>query len=410
MMKIYTFVEKLKTGITLSQPTLWSKNYILAFISNMLIFFSFYMLVPILPFYLMRDLGLDESSTGVILSIYTISALVIRPFSGFLVDKFSRKPLYIICYAIFASAFAGYALTQMVTLFIILRIFHGFGFGLSSVSSSTIAIDIMPTERRGEGIGYFGLGYSFAQSLGPLTGFYLYKHLPFDQIFIISFAVSIIGLLSILPIKMPVAKQVAVEESKEEKLSLDRFILIRALPTVLLLLFVGYGYGTLSNFIGMYCDASSFESNPSLFFIIFAIGVVLSRLFSAKAINSGKVVAVTLVGALVIFAGYLMLAYCSSQWVFFLGATAVGVGFGCVNPAFQTMLVNLAPHNRRGTANATFYTFLDLGIGSGIAAGGVILERFDFTILLLVCAALTLLGGIYFLFRSAPYYESHRLD
>ncbi len=392
-----------------SKAPLWTKNYILAFISNMMIFFSFYMLVPILPFYVMEDLHLDESSTGVVLALYTIAALLIRPLSGFLVDKFSRKPLYLLCYTLFTVVFAGYALTQMVAIFVILRVLHGFGFGLSTVSGSTIAIDVMPAERRGEGIGYFGLSYTFAQSLGPLTGFWLYSHYNFNIIFLIAFGCALFGLLTILPISLP-SLEAPKAVGEKEPLSLDRFLLVKGLPCILLLLLVGYGYGTLSNFIGLYCLESSFSCDPGLFFLIFAAGVVVSRLLSAKAINDDKVVSVALIGAVLIAAGYFALAYCTASWLFFAGSTAIGIGFGCVNPAFQSLLVNLAPHNRRGTANATFYTFFDLGIGGGIALGGVIIEHFDFKLLLTVCGALILLGTLYFKFVSAKYYELNKLS
>lgn len=391
-----------------SKAPLWTKNYILAFISNMMIFFSFYMLVPILPFYAMEDLHLDESSTGVVLALYTIAALLIRPLSGFLVDKFSRKPLYILCYTLFTIVFAGYALTKIVALFVVLRILHGFGFGLSTVSGSTIAIDVMPAQRRGEGIGYFGLSYSFAQSLGPLTGFWLYTHYNFNIIFLIAFAFALLGWLSILPISLPSINAPQTSQ-KKEPLSLDRFILVKGLPCILLLLLVGYGYGTLSNFIGLYCADSTFNCDPGIFFLIFSIGVIISRLLSAKAINNDKVVSVALIGSVMIAAGYYALAYCTASWLFIAGSTAIGIGFGCVNPAFQSLLINLAPNNRRGTANATFYTFFDLGIGGGIALGGVIIEYFNFTLLLSLCASLILLGALYFRFVSARYYAENKL-
>ncbi|MFI3240452.1 MAG: MFS transporter, partial [Bacteroidales bacterium] len=268
--------------------------------------------------------------------------------------------------------------------------------------------DVMPAKRRGEGIGYFGLGNTFAQSLGPLTGFWLYAHYEFNQIFLFSFAIACVGVLSILPISAPKLNKPKVDEPKEA-LSWDRFILIRALPCVLLLFLVGYGYGTISNFVGLYCVNSSFECNPSLFFIIFAVGVVISRLLSAKAINAGKVVLVILFGSLLSVAGYFTLAYCNAEWLFFVGALSIGIGFGCITPAFQSMLVNLAPNNRRGTANATFYTFFDLGIGAGIVMGGVIIEYLDFTTLLVVCASLILLGSAYFQLISAKYYERQKL-
>lgn len=168
---------------------------------------------------------MDESSTGIILALYTIAALLIRPLSGFLVDKFSRKPLYIICYVLFTTIFAGYALTQIVAIFVILRLLHGFGFGLCTVSGSTIAIDVMPAERRGEGIGYFGLSYTFAQSLGPLTGFWLYSHYDFNIIFLIAFGFAFLGLLSVIPISLPSLESPKLLERKSPCRLIDSCLL-----------------------------------------------------------------------------------------------------------------------------------------------------------------------------------------
>lgn len=391
----------------MTQPPLWTKNFILAFISNMLIFFSFYLIVPILPFYLMNDMGLDESSAGLVIGIYTISALLVRPFSGFLVDKFARKPLYLLCYTLFALVFGGYAITNVVAIFIILRVLHGAGFGLSTVSGSTVAIDIMPAQRRGEGIGYFGLSYSFAQSIGPMMGFWLYKHYEFNHIFLFAFTVSLLGLLSILPISLPKLDVAKCDEATTEKepMSLDRFILLKGLPCVLLLFLTGYGYGTVSNFIGLYCESSSFDCNPGFFFMIFAIGVVAARLLSAKPINRGLLVGVISIGAIAIASGFFALAYCYNSLIFIASALLIGVGFGLITPGFQSMLVNLSTANRRGTANATFYTFLDLGIGVGIVASGVIMEHFDFTTLLALCGGLVALGLLYFITISAKHYK-----
>lgn len=124
------------------------KRFHSGFISNLLLFFSFYMLIPVLPFYLLENLGTSGSIAGIVLALYTISALFIRPFSGFMVDMFSRKPLYLVCYGFFCVIFAGYVIATTLVLFIVLRIFHGFAFGISTVSGSTVAVDIMASERR----------------------------------------------------------------------------------------------------------------------------------------------------------------------------------------------------------------------------------------------------------------------
>lgn len=176
-----------------SQFPLWTRDFILVFISNLMLFGSFYMLLPILPFYLVNNLNTTESVAGIVIALYTISALLIRPFSGFMVDKFARKPLYLICYACFCAVFAGYAVALTLTLFILLRIIHGFAFGMSSVSGNTLAVDIMPSARQGEGIGYFGMATSVAMALGPFLGLWLYGKFSFQIIFIWALATSLIG-------------------------------------------------------------------------------------------------------------------------------------------------------------------------------------------------------------------------
>ena len=129
--------------------------YILA--ANFLLFFAFYLILPILPFYLQDQFDADKSMIGFILSCYTIAALCIRPFSGYLLDTFARRPLYLLAYSVFMVIFAGYMIASLLSIFIVLRILHGFAFGMVTVSGNTIVIDILPSSRRGEGIGYYGL-------------------------------------------------------------------------------------------------------------------------------------------------------------------------------------------------------------------------------------------------------------
>ncbi|MCC8087770.1 MAG: MFS transporter [Rikenellaceae bacterium] len=393
---------------TVSRPALWTKDFILAFISNLLMFFSFYTLVPVLPFYVIANLGTTETVAGIVIALYTISALVIRPFSGYLVDKFSRKPLYLLCYGCFCAAFAGYAIAASLMLFILLRIFHGFGFGICTVSGSTVAVDIMPAERRGEGIGYYGMAASLAMATGPFTGLWLFGKHPFDTVFLLSFAVSLIGFICIIfikPIKKPVRQNV-----QTAKTSLDRFILIRALPCVGLLFIQEIGYGAVSNFIGIYCEDIGLTGQAGIFFLILSIGIICARIFSAKSINNGQIVRVVYIGSALLIVSFTLFVFKSmSVPLLYLIALLTGAGYGHINPAFQSMFINLSHHNQRGTANATYFTFWDMGIGLGIAAGGFFIDKLNFQWLFALCSGLYILSTVYFGIVSAPYYREKRL-
>ncbi len=151
-----------------------TKNYIEILAANFLLFFGFWLLMPVLPFYLAEVFDANKTTIGAVLSCYTIAALCIRPFSGYLLDTFARKPLYLLAYFTFTAIFGGYLIAGTLTLFILFRIIHGVSFGMVTVSGNTIVIDIMPSSRRGEGLGYYGLANNIAMSIGPMTGLFLH--------------------------------------------------------------------------------------------------------------------------------------------------------------------------------------------------------------------------------------------
>ena len=169
------------------RPPLWTANFRAVTIGNFLLFFSFYLLLPILPMYVAEAFDADKSVTGMVLASYTVMALLVRPASGFLVDTFPRKRMLLICYTIFMLYFCGYLLAGTLLLFALIRATHGLAFGLVTVSNSTMAIDIMPSVRRGEGIGYYGVSNNLAMAIGPSLSLYIYDTLHnFDYIFLLS--------------------------------------------------------------------------------------------------------------------------------------------------------------------------------------------------------------------------------
>ena len=151
----------------MSKDRLVTPSYCLILAANFLLYFGFWLLIPVLPFYLNEVFQVAEATIGIVLSCYTIAALCIRPFSGYLLDTFARKPLYLFAYFIFMLIFAGYMLAGTLTLFIILRIVHGLSFGTVTVGGNTLVIDIMPSSRRGEGL---GLGRTNPTPRHPIGG------------------------------------------------------------------------------------------------------------------------------------------------------------------------------------------------------------------------------------------------
>ena len=209
----------------MAKDKLVTSGYCLILAANFLLYFAFYLILPVLPFYLTEVFHTGNAAVGVILSCYTIASLCIRPFSGYLLDTLARKPLYLVAYFIFITIFAGYMLAGVLSLFIMLRVVHGLAFGMVTVAGNTIVIDITPSSRRGEAVGYYGLMNNTAMSFGPMIGLFMHDIYSFETIFACSLISGTIGFVAACLVKTPPKQPV-----KREPISLDRFVLLKRYP------------------------------------------------------------------------------------------------------------------------------------------------------------------------------------
>ena len=153
---------------------LWNGNYIKIWLANFMIFFSFMLLTPLLPTYLSETFHADKDTIGMVLSGYTLTALVVRSLSGYMVDSFPRRVVLVVSYMLFCLFFLGYVAAGTLLLFAIVRTLHGAPFGATTVSNSTVAIDVLPSSRRAEGIGYYGLSNNIATAISPTVALLVY--------------------------------------------------------------------------------------------------------------------------------------------------------------------------------------------------------------------------------------------
>ena len=196
--------QQIERSLIMAKDRLITPGYCFILAANFLLYFGFWLLIPVLPFYLSEFFQAGNSTIGIVLSCYTVAALCIRPFSGYLLDTFARKPLYLFAYFIFMLMFAGYLIAGSLTLFIIFRIIHGVSFGMVTVGGNTVVIDIMPSSRRGEGLGYYGLTNNIAMSIGPMFGLFLHDGgVSFATIFCYALGSCMLGFLSASLVKTP---------------------------------------------------------------------------------------------------------------------------------------------------------------------------------------------------------------
>lgn len=323
---------------------------------------------------------------GIILSCYTIAALIVRPFSGFILDRFRRKPIYLIAYLSFILVFVGYAEATLISLFIFMRILHGLTFGLVTTAGNTVIVDIMPSERRGEGLGYFGVANNLAMATGPMVSLFLIEHYSYSFIFYFSIGIGLIGFCFANMIRMPKKLQtpVLIEDAVSTNYhSYDRFFLIEGLRAGICLMLIAIPYGVTTSYIPIYGKQLGIEGGMGIFFSLMAIGLIGSRLFSGKLVDRGYLTHVISWGSLICAISFFILSslkqsagFSSTLTIigFYLVPFLLGVGYGMMFPAYNTLFVNLAPHNRRATASSTYLTSWDIGIGIGLICGGQIAD------------------------------------
>lgn len=390
------------------EERLWNGQYLKVMLCNFLLFFAFYLLTPLLPLYLDAEFQADKDLIGIVLSGYVVATIIIRPFSGFVVDTFDRKTILMICFFFFFICFAGYLGAATLLMFAIVRTMHGIPFGATTVANSTAAIDVLPSSRRNEGIGYYGLSNNLAMAIAPSIGIYLYHATDnFSLLFWLSLALAFIGFLFSTTVKLPKREKV----DGKPKMSLDHFFLSRGWLLAVNICFFGVCWGVMSNYVAIYGKQElGITDGTGIFFMILSAGLFTSRLFGAKSLRKGMMTRNATVGTLLSLAGYSLFAFVVEPWSFYLSALLIGLGNGQMYPAFLNMFIKVARHDQRGTANSSILISWDLGMGFGILLGGIIAEHIGFSSAFHFVALMQAVGVLIFILRTRQFYDSRRLN
>lgn len=386
-----------------ASESIFKGNFVLVFFASLLMFTAFYIMLPTLPVFLTKILQIDEAKTGIILSVYTLAALLIRPFTGFMIDRYGRKYFYILALLLFALFFAGYPLAVTFALMLVIRFMHGLVWGVATTTGSTLIVDIVPAERRGEGIGIYGLAMTIPMALGPLAGLKLSAGGNYDLMFLCAGALALSGFVLTLLIKYP-----SLPLHIQAGFKLKNLIESSSLRITLNLLIINISYGGLVSFVSLYALETGIGFT-AVFFIVFAAGITLARLYMGKIFDRHGPRLLAISGIAFLVVGQSTLGIFISVYGFMFAAFLLGLGSGIVFPTFQAMVNNLAPPQRRGAANSTLFTGLDLGIGLGMLITGYLAHRIGLPETYLLFGGLNVLALVFFLTVSFTHYQKHKL-
>ena len=385
--------------------------------ANFTLFFAFYLLTPLLPLYLSETFGATKDIIGLVLSGYTITALLFRPFSGYFVDSFPRKTVLMVCFAGFSIFFAGYLAAGTLLLFTIVRTLHGGPFGAVTVANSTVAIDVLPSSRRNEGIGYYGLSNNLAMAIAPSFAIFIYAQTHnFQLLFWLALAIATFGWIVDATVKLSPSNASPHPLPKKKgfgglPVSLDRFFLKRGWLLGLNMVFFGFCFGVMSNYLAIYGkQVLNMTGGTGTWFMLCSIGLILSRLQGGKALREGRLTHNASEGMVISLIGYILFVASPNMFGYYSSAILIGLGNGHMWPAFQNMMISLAHHNERGTANSTILISWDIGMGLGVLAGGAISELCGYSAAFWVVAIVNALGVLLYFLRTRTYFLTRRIE
>ena len=403
----------LNRTFALMKEKLWNANYWKVMIANFTLFFAFYLLTPLLPLYLSEHFHATKDVIGVVLSGYTVMALLSRPFSGYLVDTFDRKKVLMWCFFLFFIFFAGYLAASTLLLFTIVRTLHGAPFGSVTVANSTMTIDVLPPSRRNEGIGYYGLGNNLGMAFAPSAGLFIYHETHnFELLFWLALVIAGIGLCVDATIKNQPALNSKTQKLKNSKnlIRLDHFFLTNGWLLAVNMVFYGFCFGVLSNYLAIYCkEVMGRTGGTGLYFALLSVGLIATRLQGNKGLREGKLTRNAAQGVLLSSIGYVLFVACPNDFGYYGSALFIGLGNGRIWPAFQNMMIAMAHNNQRGTANSTILVAWDIGMGLGVLLGGVVAERIGYVTAFWMTAVAQVTGSLLFYLKTRGFFEARRL-
>jgi len=359
-----------------TREKLWTRNFIALIAANGFLFASFHFLLPTITMYA-ASLGATGVQIGLIGGIFGYSAIFIRLFTDTGVRAFGKKKCLYAGLLLCVAAVLGYMIFPNADAIIFARVLHGLGFGLSTTFAAAIAADVIPAARRGEGIGYFGMGSTVAMALAPAFGLYLLAESA-TWLFTASIVVSLLAILMAYVCKTHEAVTELPPTPPLHSSIRNRICEHGTAGPSLLTILFGAGYGSVNTFIAMLAAEKSVE-NAGLFFVIGTLFVFISRPFGGRLLDKYGAFAVVLPGAVSYLLALGIMVMADSLTGLLVASVFYGLGAGALLPALLTWMLNMVRPDRHSAASATFYNMLDIGTSTGLIVLGAVAGSVGYT-------------------------------
>ncbi|MBN6206677.1 MFS transporter [Ralstonia pickettii] len=348
----------------MSEPKLWTKDFIIVSMINFFLTTVFYLLIVIMAAYAVNEYDASTSLAGLVTGIFIIGALIGRLFTGRSIESAGRRKTLFIGLILFTLMTILYFFSTSISSLLIIRFFHGFTLGIASTATGTIVAQLIPASRKGEGIGYYSMSATLATAIGPFIGLYMSQNTSYQIIFSFCLALGITSLLTAFLVYVP-ARDSLIKSTEEDGFKIANFIEPKAAPIAIVTLIVALCYSSVLSYINFYAAEKQLVEVASFFFLVYSIAVLISRPFTGRLMDLKGANYVMYPAFILFTAGMLLLSTANSGITLLLSGVLIGLGFGNMQSCTQAIAVKLTPPHRLGLATSTFFIFLDAGLGFG---------------------------------------------
>lgn len=380
---------------------IWNKNFILLFITNLLVLAAFYASIPIIPIYC-QEIGITGSKIGIVLTAMSVATILFRPIAGYLLDNFNRYIVYIIFLALFCLSFPSFLIFPIFGALIVIRLYMGAVYSVCGSATMTLASDVLPPGKITEGISRFAFTISIGMAVGPYVGIQVQNHMSSKASFLTVFAIAVVALICVSCCKISYPK------IKCKKFALRDSIYKPALPFMFNMMFLMIPYGAVIAYSSILAQEKGLMSVIPYFYICLVLGMLLSKLSTQRWIDAGNhhiLVFASLIVLIVTMASYLFL---TTGTHLLLAGFFFGLGYGILQPLFQSFVTGTTPAPKRGVANATYLLSYDIGIGIGSLLMGFMQESLGLSQGFALTAIAYLVGGVIYTAYVDRYYRKLR--
>lgn len=349
-----------------TRQKLWTKDFLIVALINFTITLIFYLLMVTIAAYAVEQFHASKSTAGLVSSIFIIGTLFGRLGTGRIIGDWGSKKTLFCGLLLFMLSTISYFIAGNLPLLMLNRLVQGIALGVASTATGTIIAQILPNERRGEGIGYYSLSAILATAIGPFIGILLTQLFEdYRMIFAVDSVLAIICFLMYFMVTVPFIPKKATEATVKAGFKVTNFIEMRALPIAFVALVIGFAYSGVMSFMTFYAKELDLVTAGSYFFIIYAVVILATRPFTGKLLDA-RGANIIIYPCLVIFAiGMYAFSSATTTIAFLIAAACIGVGYGNFNSVAQAIAIKVTPNERLGLSTSTYFILYDLGLGVG---------------------------------------------